>query len=92
MVPLAFAVASLTARYPKAGGLYLWTRNDFGPGHGFVCFWVYWMGLAVWFPSAAMFYMSAALHAMGLPLDPARTFWPPRCWRSRSRSAPTWSA
>lgn len=68
VVPLAFAVASLTARYPKAGGLYLWTRNDFGPGHGFVCFWVYWMGLAVWFPSAAMFYMSAALHALGLPL------------------------
>jgi amino acid transporter len=68
VVPLALAVASLTAKYPKAGGLYLWTRNDFGPRHGFVCFWIYWMGLAVWFPSAAMFYMSAALHAVGLPL------------------------
>jgi len=67
VVPLAFAVASLTAKYPKAGGLYLWTRNDFGPWHGFLAFWVYWMSLAVWFPSAAMFYMTAALHAFGLP-------------------------
>jgi amino acid transporter len=68
VVPLAFAVASLAAKYPKSGGLYLWTRNDFGPWHGFLAFWVYWMAIAVWFPSAAMFYMSAALHAFGLPL------------------------
>jgi amino acid transporter len=67
VVPLAIAVASLAAKYPKAGGMYVWTRGDFGPWHGFLCAWVYWMGLAVWFPSAAMFYMEAALHAVGLP-------------------------
>jgi len=38
VVPLAFAVASLTAKYPKSGGLYVWTRNDFGPWHGFLAF------------------------------------------------------
>ena len=67
VVPLTVAVASLAVKYPNAGGLYVWTRRDFGPWHGFLCAWVYWMGLAVWFPSAAMFYMQAALHTVGLP-------------------------
>jgi len=40
VVPLAIAVAALTIKYPGAGGFYLWTRNDFGPWHGFLCFWV----------------------------------------------------
>jgi len=64
-VPLAIAVATLIVKYPGAGGLYLWTRGDFGPWHGFLCFWVYWMGLAIWFPSAAMFYMSVGLNTLG---------------------------
>jgi len=63
MVPLAFAVAALSLKYPGTGGLYLWTRNDFGPWHGFLCFWSYWIGIAFLVPSAAMFYMSAALGA-----------------------------
>jgi glutamate:GABA antiporter len=66
VVPLAIAVAALVVKYPGAGGLYLWTRGDFGPWHGFLAFWVYWMGMAVWFPSAAMFYGGAALHAVGI--------------------------
>src|ERR1700681_2483974 len=65
VAPLAFAVAALTVKYPGAGGLYLWTKGDFGPWHGFLCFRVYWMGIAFWFPSAAMFYMSAAAYALG---------------------------
>lgn len=65
VVPLAIAVATLMAKYPGAGGLYLWTRGDFGPWHGFLAFWVYWMGLAVWFPSATMFYMSVAFTTLG---------------------------
>ncbi|MEP6715409.1 MAG: APC family permease [Terriglobia bacterium] len=65
LIPLAVATAALTAKNPEAGGLYLWTRNDFGPWHGFLAFWVYWMGIAFWFPSAAMFYMSIAVSALG---------------------------
>ena len=64
-VPLAVAVAALTVKYPGAGGLYLWTRGDFGPWHGFLCFWVYWMGIAVWFPTAAIFYMNAGFYTLG---------------------------
>jgi amino acid transporter len=65
MVPLAIAVAALSVKYPGTGGLYLWTRNDFGRWHGFLCFVVYWVGIAFWFPGAAMFYMSAGIYALG---------------------------
>jgi len=67
VVPLARTVATLMVKYPGAGGMYLWTRGEFGPWHGFLCGWVYWMSIAFWFPSASIFYMGAALHALGLP-------------------------
>src|SRR6266581_1324733 len=65
VVPMAITVGTLAAKYPGAGGLYLWTRGDFGPWHGFLAFWVYWVGIAFWFPSAAMFYMSAGAYTLG---------------------------
>lgn len=77
VAPLAVAVGALTVRYPGAGGMYLWTRSDFGPWHGFLCFWVYWMGIAFWFPSAAIFYMSVAVYALGpsyAPLAGSRVY------------------
>jgi amino acid transporter len=69
-VPLAIAVATLTTRHPRAGGMYLWARHDFGPWHGFLCFFLYWMSIVVWFPGAAMFYMAMATAALG----PSRAF------------------
>lgn len=65
LLPLAVSVAALTARDPEAGGMYLWSRRDFGPWHGFLCFWIYWTATIVWFPGAAMFYSSAAVFALG---------------------------
>jgi amino acid transporter len=62
--PLAVAVTALTVKYPDAGGMYLWTRNELGDWHGFLCSWVYWMGIAIWFPGAAMFYMSMAIYTL----------------------------
>ncbi|HEY2844044.1 MAG TPA: amino acid permease, partial [Bryobacteraceae bacterium] len=43
--PLGVAVAALLEKYPGAGGLYLWAREDFGPWHGFLCFWIYWFAV-----------------------------------------------
>lgn len=60
VAPLAIAVGTLTAKYPSAGGLYVWTRNDFGPWHGFLCLFCYVITIALWFPGAAMFYVSSA--------------------------------
>jgi len=65
-VPLAVTVSSLMAKYPNdPGGLYSWTRIDFGPAHGFLAFWVYWIGMAVWFPGAAVFYFSSSIYSFG---------------------------
>ncbi len=65
VAPLAVAVGTLSAKYPTAGGMYVWTRNDFGHWHGFLCFVCYWINIAVWFPSAAMFYVGAAAYTLG---------------------------
>jgi len=64
-VPLAIAIAALIVRHPGTGGLYLWTRRDFGPWHGFLAFWVYWMAIALLIPSAAMYCMSTAAYMLG---------------------------
>jgi amino acid transporter len=65
LIPLSIAIATLTVRCPGAGGMYLWARRDFGPWHGFLCFWIYWISTAIWFPGAAMFYASAAAFTLG---------------------------
>src|SRR4051794_19019319 len=65
LLPLGIACAVLTTRYPRSGGLYIWARNDFGPWHGFLCFWIYWVGIAFWFPAAAMLYSSVAIYGLG---------------------------
>ena len=63
--PLGVAVAALLQKYPDAGGLYLWTRNDFGPWHGFLAFWMYWFGIALTLPGSAMFAVSMSAYALG---------------------------
>jgi amino acid transporter len=65
LVPCAWAIATLSKKYPQQGGLYVWARNDFGDWHGFLCFWLYWFGIALWFPNAVMAYSSMAVYALG---------------------------
>jgi amino acid transporter len=65
MAPLAVAVAALVAKYPGPGGLYLWTRRDFGAWSGFLCFWVYWTGIAFLFPTAALLYARVGFSMLG---------------------------
>jgi len=65
VIPLTVSVAALVVKYPSAGGLYVWTREDFGPWHGFLCFFVYWMGIAFLFPTAALLYMRVGFSILG---------------------------
>lgn len=65
VAPLAVAVGALSAKYPGSGGLYHWTRGEFGPFHGFLSFWIYWLGLAFWFPTASMFYTALGAYTLG---------------------------
>jgi len=41
-VPEAVAVVVFARRYPGEGGIYLWTRSEFGAAHGFLSGWCYW--------------------------------------------------
>ena len=63
--PLTVAVGALTAKYPDVGGLYIWTRQDFGPWHGFLAFWSYWLGIAFLFPAAGLLYARVGFSAFG---------------------------
>lgn len=64
VVPTARSVGVLAAKWPNAGGLYLWAREDFGQWHGFLAFLCYWLGIACWVPNAAMAYVSIVVYAI----------------------------
>ena len=65
LIPSAFAIAAVSRKYPEQGGLYIWTKRDFGDWPGFLCFWLYWTSIALWFPNAVMAYSSMAVYALG---------------------------
>jgi amino acid transporter len=64
-VPSALAVATLSERHPDEGGLYVWTRESFGPWHGFLCGWCYWLNNLFYFPNLLVAGASMALHVAG---------------------------
>jgi glutamate:GABA antiporter len=72
--PLAVAVSALMSKYPGAGGFYLWTRNDFGPWHGFLAFWAYAFSMAAALPGAAMFAVSTTAASLAPSLASNRAF------------------
>lgn len=50
-LPMALVLTELATRYPHVGGIYAWTREAFGPFHGFVSGWTYWTYSIVYFPA-----------------------------------------
>lgn len=65
MVPLTVAVASLVAKYPEAGGLYLWTRRDFDRGPASCLSGFIGWGIAFLFPTATLLYIKAGFSLFG---------------------------
>jgi len=49
-VPGAFVINELSSRFPEEGGLYAWARDAFGPFHGFIAGWTYWIYTVFYFP------------------------------------------
>src|ERR1700691_3860817 len=49
-VPGALVINELSSRFPEEGGLYVWSREAFGPFHGFVAGWTYWIYTVFYFP------------------------------------------
>jgi amino acid transporter len=64
-IPLAASVAELSSRHPDEGGLYVWTREAFGPFSGFIAAWTYWMSNLPFFPGVLYFGAASALFAFG---------------------------
>jgi amino acid transporter len=67
-VPLAACVLDLSSRYPAEGGLYIWTREAFGPFSAFISAWTYWMSNLPYFPSV-LFFAASSLLFVGGPLQ-----------------------
>ena len=62
-LPLAGCVLELSSRYPAEGGLYVWTREAFGPFPAFMAAWTYWMSNLPYFPAVLFFAASSLLFA-----------------------------
>jgi amino acid transporter len=64
-VPLALSVIELSARYPRQGGMYVWSKNAFGDFSGYMTGWTYWSSNVSYYPSVFYFTASNALFLFG---------------------------
>src|ERR1700688_792433 len=76
-VPGALVINELSSRFPEEGGLYVWSREAFGPFHGFVAGWTYWIYTVFYFPGLLLASASMSAYIIGEkggPLSQDRTF------------------
>ena len=64
-LPSAAAVRELSDIDPGAGGIYRWVQRAFGPLHGFVAGWGYWVNNLFYFPSLLLSTAAIAAYAAG---------------------------
>lgn len=50
-IPVALITAELATTWPKNGGIYVWVREAFGHGMGFLVIWLQWVYNLVWYPA-----------------------------------------
>jgi amino acid transporter len=76
-VPGALVITELSSRFPEEGGLYAWARDAFGPFHGFVAGWTYWIYTFFYFPGLLLASASMSAYIVGgrgVALAQNRTF------------------
>jgi glutamate:GABA antiporter len=76
-VPGALVINELSSRFPEEGGLYVWSREAFGPFHGFIAGWTYWIYTFFYFPGLLLASASMSAYIIGgrgSPLASDRTF------------------
>jgi len=76
-VPGALVINELSSRFPEEGGLYVWSREAFGPFHGFVAGWTYWFYTVFYFPGLLLASASMSAYIIagrGAQLAQDRTF------------------
>ncbi len=65
LLPSALIVASLAAKFPQEGGLYIWTKHGFGDWHGFLCAWIYFVSILIFLPTLLLSGVSMASYMFG---------------------------
>jgi amino acid transporter len=60
-VPTGLVIMELSTRFPREGGLYVWSKEAFGDFHGFVAGWTYWVYSFFYFPG--LLFASASMGA-----------------------------
>jgi glutamate:GABA antiporter len=76
-IPGALVINELSSRFPEEGGLYVWSREAFGPFHGFVAGWTYWIYTVFYFPGLLLASASMSAYILGgkgIELAEDRTF------------------
>jgi glutamate:GABA antiporter len=64
-IPQGLAVIQLSSSYPAEGGIYAWTKQEFGEGHGFVCGWCYWINNMLYYPTLLLGAAVTATYVFG---------------------------
>ncbi len=62
-------MATLSAKFPDEGGIYVWTKQGFGDWHGFLCAWCYWLSNLFYFPNLLLAGVDMAGAALGFSED-----------------------
>jgi amino acid transporter len=68
-IPSALVVAGLSRRFPEQGGLYVWTREVFGPWHGFLCGSCYLLSTLFYLPTLQLSGLAMGAVAFGFAQD-----------------------
>jgi amino acid transporter len=68
-IPSALVVAGLSRRFPEEGGLYVWTREVFGPWHGFLCGSCYLLSTLFYLPTLQLSGLAMGAVAFGFAQD-----------------------
>ena len=64
-VPQGLAVIQLSSDFPAEGGIYAWTRKEFGERHGFLCGWCYWINNVLFYPTLLLAAAVTATYVIG---------------------------
>jgi len=64
-IPSGLVISELSTRFPREGGLYIWSKEAFGEFHGFVAGWSYWIYTVFYFPALLVASLAMSAYIAG---------------------------
>jgi amino acid transporter len=74
LFPVSLISAELATGWSKSGGVYVWVKEAFGPGWGFLAIWLQWIHNAAWFPAILSFSATALAYLINPELASNKVF------------------